>query len=363
MVSIPSQGGIDSPNAILDFIKADARKRGLKTQELKSGKMRVGLVVELGNVQKGAYVLNAVVDTAPVGNPDAWEYPPFSAIEKDGWLYGRGAADSKVAAAIFMSLAEELSRKVSRMKKGLLIFFDADEHTGKFNGCKALIEAYKNIKGVVIGYPGDDQFNIGSRGFYRVYAHVLGTSGHSGSRQAVKDNAIDTAFAFIRKLRKIDIENKKSGFPLPPKFNLTAVHGGEYFSMIPNKVTLNIDIRTTVEFGEKQAETLLSKIAAKFGPKVVLEKFESWPAFMLPKKSPLCAVFRQVFKEMGLELPFEVSGLSNSGNLLAKYGIPATAGYGVKYKNAHGTDERVLIESIPLVHEIYLRVAERLTGL
>jgi succinyl-diaminopimelate desuccinylase len=262
-----------------------------------------------------------------------------------------------------LALCEDLSKKEQGMKRGLLVFFDAAEHTGKFEGTKALLKSYKNILGALIGYPGNDQLCIGSRGFYRAYAHVEGTSTHSGSRKELKDNAIDTAIEFIAELKKIRFEPPKGEFPNPPKISVTAIHGGEFFSMIPNMVTLNIDVRTTPEFDDQKAEALLKGIGAKFAPKVMLEKFESWPAFMLGEKNALREVMGKVFEELNIQVPFEVSGLSNSGNLMSKYGIPAVAGYGVKYENAHGSNERILVESIPLMYDVYLKAAEKLTGL
>src|SRR5690554_1323959 len=34
-------------------------------------------------------------DVVPTGAEHAWTYPPFSATRKDGYIYGRGAADMK----------------------------------------------------------------------------------------------------------------------------------------------------------------------------------------------------------------------------------------------------------------------------
>ena len=45
--------------------------------------------------------------------------------------------------------------------------------------------------------------------------------------------------------------------------------------------------------------------------------------------------------------------LSKIGNYLAKLGIPATAGLGVRYDGLHGTDERIDIATIPPIQSTY----------
>ncbi len=49
----------------------------------------------------------------------------------------------------------------------------------------------------------------------------------------------------------------------------------------------------------------------------------------------------------------KVAGPSNIGNYFAGLGIPATAGFGVDYKNLHGTNERIRLDSIPAVQTAY----------
>jgi acetylornithine deacetylase/succinyl-diaminopimelate desuccinylase-like protein len=129
---------------------------------------RVGLVCELGGGRTGSrLVLDACVDTAPFGDESAWTHPPTSAAVADGWLWGRGAADSKAGAAIFCHLLARLAGHMDGLRGGVSLLLDADEHTGAFGGARAYFTgpgAPGDVLGVMIGYPGMDHLVVGGRG-------------------------------------------------------------------------------------------------------------------------------------------------------------------------------------------------------
>lgn len=103
LVRIPSRAGIDPMKSIQDFLKAWLREKGMPVHPLldKAGN-QVGLYLHVTSQKPGPVIcLNACLDTATFGDEEQWRFPPTSAKTENGWLYGRGSADSKVAVSIF----------------------------------------------------------------------------------------------------------------------------------------------------------------------------------------------------------------------------------------------------------------------
>lgn len=136
LVTIPSRGGIDSYEPVLDRLGVWLAHHNLPANVLtdETGAI-VGLTCEVQGTRPGPrWVLNACLDTAPFGDEHAWTHPPTSAVIEDGWLHGRGSADSKSAAAIFCHITARLAAITDQLTGTLVLLFDVDEHTGSSLG-------------------------------------------------------------------------------------------------------------------------------------------------------------------------------------------------------------------------------------
>jgi succinyl-diaminopimelate desuccinylase len=368
LVIIPSRGGLDSCEPIIDWVSQWLAKNNLLSRRLydmKTGRV-VALVCDIiGNQPGPHYVLDACLDTAPYGDPASWKHVPTSGVIEDGWLHGRGSADSKAAIAIFMHIAAHLHRAASQMCGSLTLLFDADEHTGNFGGAKRYFgaaDAPRHVLGVMIGYPGMGELVIGGRGFLRAELTTQGEAGHTGSQATIgNSNAVEKAAELVRLLG-----DRRTPGPidtvlgLPPKMTVTKIMGGESYSIVPDRCVINVDVRLTTTFGKTSAQKIIEESAAKVdeqwptsAPTAVTFR-ESWPAYRLDENAPIraaltCAGERQLNKRV----PAKVAGPSNIGNYLATLGIDATAGFGVRYKALHGTDERIELATIPAIQATY----------
>jgi succinyl-diaminopimelate desuccinylase len=253
------------------------------------------------------------------------------------------------------------------------LLFDADEHTGRFGGAKRYFsgpDAPDDVAGVMIGYPGLDHVVIGGRGFWRADITVFGVARHSGSGRdhSGQVNAVEKAGRLIAALA----QRRRPGpvdeaIGLPPRLTVTAVHGGEGHSVVPDRCQVSVDVRLTTSFDARAAEQLVSGLVQGLDERLPvgrpsrIDARESWPAYRLAEGALVARALLQAAEAQLDAAPTpKVAGPSNIGNYLASRGIPATAGFGVRYEGLHATDERIDIATIPVVQATYHQAVERL---
>jgi succinyl-diaminopimelate desuccinylase len=364
LVTIPSRGGVDPYDPVLDRVRAWLAGHHLPATVLKDKTdATVGLTCEIAGSQPGPrWVLDACLDTAAFGDEHAWTHPPTSAVIADGWLHGRGSSDSKSGAAIFCHLAARLAAIRDQWQGTLVLLFDVDEHTGGFGGAQRYFEgddAPHDVAGVMIGYPGLDKLVVGGRGVHRAKLHVHGVASHSGSSKTTP-SAIEKAAHLVRVLSAAELpDSATDGFPLPGKLTVTAMAGGEGYSVTPDLCTLNVDIRTTPVFGTDAAARLLEQLVTQVDDQwpgtrpTLMQSDLTWPAYALDDRSPLRAALLDAIHAVDIDVEAKIAGPSNIGNYLAGLGIPATAGFGVDHVGLHATDERIRLDTIPTVQAVY----------
>lgn len=373
LVQVPSRAGIDPYDPIVDLLRGWMREHGLPDTVLRDGTGAVvGLTTEIRGSHPGPrWVLDACLDSAPFGDENAWNHPPTAGFVNQGWMWGRGSSDCKAAVAIFCHLATRMYASVEQLHGSLVLLFDVDEHTGRFGGATHYFEgpdAPSDVAGVMIGYPGMDTLVVGGRGVYRARLHVHGIASHSGSSGS-SPNAIDKAAHLIRELAAADLpDGVRKDFPLPGKLTVTAIDGGQGYSLTPDLCTVNVDIRTTPTFDEIAASALVNHLVTRVDgqwPETRLTHVElttRWAAYALPANSRLRMTLLEAAHALGVEVQAKVAGPSNIGNYLAGIGIPATAGFGVAYTGLHATDERIRLDTIPTVQAVYHATVLSLLG-
>ncbi|KAK4809280.1 hypothetical protein QYF61_016094 [Mycteria americana] len=107
------------------------------------GKYSHLFTVQGSNPEMMPYMLLAHMDVVPAP-PEGWDFPPFSAAEHEGFIYGRGTLDNKNSAIGILQALEFLLRRNYRPRRSFYIGIGHDEEVfGQKGAMKiaALLEA------------------------------------------------------------------------------------------------------------------------------------------------------------------------------------------------------------------------------
>jgi succinyl-diaminopimelate desuccinylase len=380
LVRIPSRAVEDDLAPIAQCIEQWFAARGIRHRVLRAESgTPLGVYAEVqGTRGSGRWtVLDATLDTAGFGAIDSWRHPPTSAVIEDGWLHGRGSADSKAGVALFAQLLQQFAAEADTIAGRIGVLFDCDEHSGRFGGARAFFDrpfdeggSPPRPDGVVIGYPGMDAIVNGCRGFVRARLRVHGVAAHSGATQERGVNAVSRAADLCQALQALPLPAASAAFPLPPQLTITGIHGGaEGFSQVPDTCELRIDLRLTPNFDDASARAAVTDTVQRFdasrGPAraTEIEWIAGWPAYHVAPSHPLAAAMQQAAQqELGVAVPMRIVGPSNIGNYLAALGVPALCGFGVVAEGIHAANERIALHSLAPVYCIYRRALQQLHG-
>lgn len=112
------------------YLEAQLRKDGIASELYTSTGARTSLVARLkGDGSKRPLLLMCHTDVVPA-DAAGWKTPPFEAVEKDGYLYGRGTGDMKGMCAAMTAVMAWLKRTGLPLARDVVFFAEADEESG-----------------------------------------------------------------------------------------------------------------------------------------------------------------------------------------------------------------------------------------
>lgn len=221
MVESKSGYTTGSTTPIAQSVAARMRAAGFDPKDIYVGgaapnKMNV-VVRYRGTGEKRAILLLAHEDVVEAKRED-WSTDPFTFLEKDGFYYGRGTADDKAQAAVFVEMLIRMKREGFRPKRDLIVALTADEEGGgPFNGVEWLLAHHKDLidaefclnEGgggeMLNGKRISNDIQAGEKWYSDFRLEVRNKGGHSS--QPVPDNAIYRLSAALVKIGQF-------GFPM-----------------------------------------------------------------------------------------------------------------------------------------------------
>ena len=232
--------GAPGEAAIADLVAAEMRTGGLDVviESVAPGRPNVVGVLE-GRTKGRTLMFCGHTDTVGVvGMND-----PFTPVERDGRLYGRGAQDMKGGVAAMMSAAAAIAARGGLASGRLIVAAVVDEEHSSI-GADALVKTWR-ADGAIVTEPTELAIAVGHKGFAWVGITVEGRAAH-GSRPAEGQDAILRLGRVLNRLEALDRAlQAQPPHPLVGTGSLHAsiVAGGRELSSYPDRATLQMERR------------------------------------------------------------------------------------------------------------------------
>lgn len=315
-------------------------------------------------------MLSGHTDVVPVEG-QAWTRPPFQLTEHDGLLYGRGTADMKGFCAAAIAALVAASKRP--LKTPLHLALSYDEEIGCM-GVRSLISMLEAApvrpRFCIVGEPTGGQVATGHKGKVALRATCIGREGHSALAPLAL-NALHLAADFIQELRaeqaEIAAHGRKDG---DYDVAYTTVHvgkmqGGVQVNIVPNRATLDFEIRSLAEDDPAEIITRLRARAAAITARypdfpeaeIQIERLWDYPGLGTPSEAE---VVRFVQSLTGANGTMKVAFGTEGGLFDARLGIPTVICGPGSMAQGHKPDEYVSLEQMDRCEAMLARLLDRL---
>ncbi len=368
-----------------------------------------------------ALCLMGHTDVVPV-SPDGWSRDPFGGELVDGEVWGRGAVDMLNLTSSMAVVYRHLITSGRRFPGDIIYFAVADEEAGGTHGAEVLVRdewdalncdyVLTEFGGIPFHSPSGMSLLIttAEKGISWRRLTVKGTPGH-GSMPYGTDNALVKAAEVVRRLSayrpapELDelwgARIKAMGLPeelarqlLDPKalddaieqlptdiarnahacshttFSPNVIGGGVKTNVIPDSVTIEVDIRTLPGEDQAEVEAHLRAALGDLYDQVDAEVIKHDPSTSSPTDNRLWQTLSKAVANAYPEanvVPSMVTGgtdsrfFRNRGTVAFGAGLLSPAvDTGEFFRRFHGHDERIDVESLRLTVQLWLDVVDLL---
>jgi len=231
--------------SIADRIEKILLKHDIKSEQIEFEPNRNALIATIEGKKPGpTLAFSGHMDVVPVGELN-WDTDPFIAEEKEGRLYGRGSADMKSGLVALLAAALRTKENGGPKKGNLTLVFTPGEEQGGI-GAKKLVDLgyLKDIDACIIGEPTDNSIARAHKGVLWTNFVTYGETAH-GSSPEYGTNAVEHMLTFISEFKnRLNLTKAYDELLGNCTVNVTVFNGGNSVNVIPDKASVDIDIRT-----------------------------------------------------------------------------------------------------------------------
>ncbi len=316
---------------------------------------------------KPLVVLAGHTDVVPPGPLEKWNSDPFQPTERDGKLYGRGAADMKTSVAAFVIAAERFVAAHPSHGGSLALLITSDEEGASVDGTVRVVEELKRrgetIDYCIVGEPSSverfgDTIKNGRRGSMTGRLVVQGIQGHVAYPQRAK-NPVHLAAPAIAELAATKWDTGNEYFP-PTTWQISNIHAGTGAqNIIPGSAQVDFNFRFSTESTPEGLQKRVREILDRHG----LDYSVDWIVGGMPfltRRGRLIETLTSVVKKVsGVTPEINCTGGTSDGRFIIDI-CPEVAEFGPVNRSIHKVNEAVALDEIGPLAEVYRKAVEEL---
>jgi succinyl-diaminopimelate desuccinylase len=306
-------------------------------------------------------------DVVPTGPEENWQLPPFEAEIKDGYLYGRGAADMKGSLAAMVVAVERFIALNPNHSGQIAFLITSDEEGVATDGTVKVVDWLKERNSLpewcLVGEPSStakcgDVIKNGRRGSLGCTLTVKGLQGHVAYPH-LADNPVHRAAPALAELAAEEWDQGNEFFPAT-SFQISNINGGTgATNVIPGELEVIFNFRFSTELTEQQLIQRTEKILDKHG----LEYSANWNLSGLPfltaEGDLVSATVASIAEVTGLKTELSTAGGTSDGRFIAPHGVQVIE-LGPVNATIHKIDENISVDDLNTLTDIYQTLLTKL---
>lgn len=317
--------------------------------------------------QTPLFVFLGHTDVVPAGPLDQWHSHPFEPDIREGYLYGRGAADMKSSIAAMVIACQAFLQDHSNPNSSIAVMLTSDEEALATNGIVKVVETLQaraeQIDWCLVGEPSSEQLlgdtiKVGRRGSLCGTLRILGTQGHVAYPQFA-DNPIHQFAPALTALTREVWDSGNDYFP-PTALQISNINAGTGAeNVIPGFLDISFNLRFSTELDEYTIKKCVHDILDEQDLDYQLIWRLSGNPFFTESKELTSAVVDAIQRITGLSSKLSTSGGTSDGRFIAPTGAQVIE-LGPVNTSIHKVNECVKVDDIDKLALTYQQILENL---
>ncbi|HYQ93319.1 MAG TPA: succinyl-diaminopimelate desuccinylase [Burkholderiales bacterium] len=306
-------------------------------------------------------------DVVPTGPIEKWHSNPFMPTERDGKLFGRGAADMKTSIAAFVVAIEGFLARHPSSRGSIALLITSDEEGPAVDGTSKVVELLRSrgerIDYCLVGEPTcvsrlGDTIKNGRRGSLCGTLRVRGVQGHVAYPHLAK-NPVHLAAPALTELAATEWDRGNEYFP-PTTWQISNIHGGTgATNVIPGEVEILFNFRFSTASSPEGLKARVGSILDRHGLDYELDWSLSGTPYLTPRGKLVEALSAAIRDVTGATPEVSTTGGTSDGRFVAQL-CHEVVEFGPVNATIHKLDEHVDLSAIESLREIYQSLLGRL---